>query len=168
VDFDDPTMLTGSAAATTTPPYPFEEFERRALQLRAEPRRTRLAAPAAACAGAALALAAAVLGPLDHGRRDSRQHAARAVAPEERQVHTAADQRWLNLLPGEPTVVRIGTRAAVADLEDRIASFDDALSESQARGDTLLRIQRLHSERARLVDSLVRVRYAEQLVAATD
>ncbi|MFO1427276.1 MAG: hypothetical protein U1F11_09970 [Steroidobacteraceae bacterium] len=76
-----------------------------------------------------------------------------------------AEQGWLESLPREPAAVRVDTRLAVARLEDRIAWLDDTLSDSQASGDPLIRIHELRAERARLVDSLVRVRYAEQLSA---
>jgi len=36
-----------------------------------------------------------------------------------------AIESWLATLPREPAVVRVGTRAAVAGLEDRIAQVDD-------------------------------------------
>ena len=38
-----------------------------------------------------------------------------------------AAEQWLASLPDEPVVVHVGTRAAVAGLEDRIAQVDDLL-----------------------------------------
>lgn len=76
-----------------------------------------------------------------------------------------AAERWLASLPDEPVVVHVGTRAAVAGLEDRIAQVDDLLSAARVEGAQPVRLSALEQQRARLVNSLVQVRYAETLVA---
>lgn len=88
--------------------------------------------------------------------RDDGPLAPRAVAAE----------RWLASLPSEPAVVHVGTRAAVLRLEDRIAQVDDLLSTARSDGDQPVRLRALQQERARLVGTLVQVRYAETLADA--
>lgn len=76
-----------------------------------------------------------------------------------------AIESWLASLPKEPAVVRVGTRAAVAGLEDRIAQVDDLMTSLRIDGmqpDGLADLQR---ERLRLVGSLAQVRYAEVVAA---
>jgi hypothetical protein len=79
----------------------------------------------------------------------------------------AAAERWLASLPNEPIVVRVGTRAAVAGLEDRIAQLDDVLSAARVEGAQPAKLAALEEQRVRLVNSLVQVRYAETLVSAS-
>jgi hypothetical protein len=57
--------------------------------------------------------------------------------------------------------VRVGTRAAVAGLEDRIAQVDDLLTSVRLDGTPPDRLAALQQERVRLVGSLAQVRYAE-------
>jgi hypothetical protein len=76
-----------------------------------------------------------------------------------------AAERWLVSLPSEPIVVRVGTRAAVAGLEDRIAQLDDFLSAARAEGTQPAKLVAVEEQRARLVNSLVQVRYAETLAS---
>jgi len=75
-------------------------------------------------------------------------------------------ERWLARLPAEPAVMRVGTRSAVADLEDRIAWMDDVMSDESLDAVNPSHLVALQHERARLVNSLAQVRYAETLVAA--
>jgi len=72
-----------------------------------------------------------------------------------------AIESWLATLPREPVVVRVGTRAAVARLEDRIAQVDDLLTSVRLDGMGPDRLAALQQERVRLVGSLAQVRYAE-------
>lgn len=76
-------------------------------------------------------------------------------------------ERWLASLPNEPGVVRVGTRAVVTGLEDRIAQLDDYLSAARIEGVQPARLADVEEQRARLVRSLVQVRYAETLVSAS-
>ena len=77
-----------------------------------------------------------------------------------------AIESWLASLPREPAVVRVGTRAAVATLEDRIAQVDDLMTSMRINGTPSDRVAALQRERLRLVGSLAQVRYAE-VVAST-
>jgi hypothetical protein len=70
-------------------------------------------------------------------------------------------ESWLATLPREPVVVHVGTRAAVARLEDRIAQVDDWLTAERLDGVQPERLAVLQRERVRLVGSLAQVRYAE-------
>lgn len=76
-----------------------------------------------------------------------------------------ASQRWLERQPAEPAVVRVGPRLAVANLEDRIAWLDDAVTDEQFGSEDATHVAALQQERARLVNSLAQVRYAETLAA---
>jgi hypothetical protein len=87
-----------------------------------------------------------------------------APAAEER---ADFEERWLASLPDEPVVVRVGTRAAVAGLEDRIAQLDDLLSAARVEDTQPAKLAAIERQRARLVSSLVQVRYAESLVSAS-
>lgn len=147
------------------PPWDFAGFEMRAARQRLRRRRRRRGVGAAAL----LIVVVASLANWSAWQPDSATLAIRdrAAASAPWQTEWRADQSWLALLPGEPAVVSVETRMAVAELEDRIAWIDDSLSASATRGDVLVRINALENERARLVDSLVRVRFAEQLAAAS-
>jgi hypothetical protein len=148
-------------------PYGFEEYEARVVRLR---RRHAVRRRSLALATTGLMVAAGVapwLASPPEPRRRPATGAAPQVAAQAQTSVPVADQRWLALLLPEPAVVSVETRMAVVALEDRIAWIDDSLSESTSRGDVVARIRQLETERARLVDSLVRVRYAEQLAAAS-
>jgi len=79
----------------------------------------------------------------------------------------AAADYWLERLPREPALVRVGTRAAVETLEDHIAQVDDLLTAERAGSAPAARLQALQQERTQLVSSLVQVRYAETLADAS-
>ena len=57
----------------------------------------------------------------------------------------------------------MGTRAAVTELEDRIAQVDDLLSAERVDQAPPARLLALQQARTRLVGALVQVRYAEAL-----
>jgi hypothetical protein len=76
-----------------------------------------------------------------------------------------AIENWLSSLPLEPTVVRVGTRAAAVDLEDQIAQVDELLTSVRLDGAQPDRLSALQLERVRLVGSLAQVRYAEVVAA---
>ena len=76
-----------------------------------------------------------------------------------------AAERWLVNLPREPGVVRVGTRAVVSGLEDRIAQLDDYLSAARVEGVQPAALAGAEQQRALLVKSLAQVRYAQMLVA---
>lgn len=77
----------------------------------------------------------------------------------------AISRRWLEQQPSEPAVVRVGSRLAVANLEDRIAWVDDALTDAQLGAMDAAGLKALRQQRASLVSSLAQVRYAETLAA---
>jgi hypothetical protein len=84
-----------------------------------------------------------------------------------RTAHAQALEVWLASLPREPAVVRVGTRADVAGLEDRIAQVDDLLTSARLEKTQPDRLEALQMERVRLVGSLAQVRYAEYMAAAS-
>jgi hypothetical protein len=144
-------------------PYDWREFQRRGSRAAPGWRATGVGALAAAAVFTVAAVA--VLVRVDHRPEvrvvtaGARGDAAAAAADAE----PRAAERWLASLPREPAIVRVGTRADVLGLEDRIAQVDDLLSaggSERAQAAPLLALQR---ERARLVSSLVQVRYAETL-----
>ncbi len=65
----------------------------------------------------------------------------------------------------EPRIVRADTYMAVAELEDHIASIDDALNVARVYAPRGAEVARLERTRAELVDSYARVRYAEMVSA---
>jgi len=80
-------------------------------------------------------------------------------------LRSRAIESWLATLPREPVVVHVGTRAAVAQLEDRIAQVDDLLTSVRLEGMRPDGLAALQQERVRLVGSLAQVRYAEVVAA---
>lgn len=162
------------------PPYGWEEFHRRiAARREARVRRLQPAGrlPYALAASVALCLIAAALwlrGPLRPAGEPglppvttstSPRHYPPDVLPES-VPNAAAARVWLDTVPDrDPAIVRTGVHAAVTDLEDRIAWYDDVLSEASATGRTRVELAALERERARLVASLAQVRYAETLAA---
>ncbi|MFL6600185.1 MAG: hypothetical protein ACJ8R9_02550 [Steroidobacteraceae bacterium] len=93
------------------------------------------------------------------------QSVAADAQTREAALRSRAIESWLATLPREPAVVRVGTRAAVARLEDRIAQVDDLLTSVRLEGVPQGRLVALQQERFRLVGSLARVRYAEAVAS---
>lgn len=79
--------------------------------------------------------------------------------------HARAAQQWLASNPEGPAIVRVSAHLAVASLEDRIASMDDELDAARVLNERGPRSRALELDRARLVDSLAQVRYAEILAS---
>ncbi|TLY64022.1 MAG: hypothetical protein E6K52_02745 [Gammaproteobacteria bacterium] len=158
------------------PPYDWDEFKRRTDQ-QIEPRTTGVNERYAAIAAALVVLiaGAAVWSRLTRSDASSHMHesqlahvrAATVEGDVNSDTRVEVGERWLASLPKEPVVVRVGTRAAVGDLEDRIAQVDDLLTDETVDGARPARLHLLEQERARLVNSLVQVRYAETLAAAS-
>jgi hypothetical protein len=159
--------LPGEAA----PPYGYAEFQRRAHE---RARRARGLAGgerlAAACVLGVGLLAVLVRlgapGGAAHTTTSGAPALVRAVpGPEDETLppHAGLAERWLASLPEEPAIVHVGTRAAVLGLQDRIAQIDDLLSAAGDNGNVPARLTTLRQERARLVGTLVQVRYAETL-----
>ena|SRR5215467_10812779 len=153
-------------------PYGFQEFERRALERERVARDARGSTRLLAAAIVAVAVIAVLwrLTALAPEPLSARGVAPTAVKPEPAPAEGGADgdrilkqERWLASLPREPVVVHVGTRAAVMGLQDRIAQLDDLLSSERDAQAQPARLLALQQERARLVGTLVRVRYAETL-----
>lgn len=151
-------------------PYDYREFERRA-QARARRATGGVQALAAAVAVLAVAAAALYMRLADpHGEGVPPSVAAVPpvlAAPPTPAARADAMERWLATLPSDPALVRVGSRAAVTGLEDRIAQVDDLLSAARAEQAQPARVSDLQKERLRLVGALVQVRYAETLADAT-
>jgi hypothetical protein len=151
-------------------PYGWSEFQRRSQQ-RALRRRSMaggqaLAALAVIAVGV-VALSMRFSAPAPHPPRAQDGAAPGTFGPGDAQTASAARtavlERWLASLPDEPAVVRVGTRAAVTGLEDRIAQVDDLLTAERIEQAQPARLLALQQERARLMGSLAQVRYAERL-----
>ena len=155
-------------------PYDFAEFDRRKRD-RMLSRRTLVKWPHAAAAATLTAVVAGMAMLASSGRSDNQSETgAQVVATsgtvEGRGEARSADQlqatrEWLARQPAGPALVRVVPRIAVANLEDRIAWFDDAMNEESLQGGNADHLKVLQQERARLMASLAQVRYAESLVA---
>jgi hypothetical protein len=155
-------------------PYGFGEFQRRARQRPLSRRTGATGAPLAVAA--AIAVAVVALWTRFDAPTPRPQAAAAAAEPSSRAeapvtgappVSAAAMERWLASLPREPALARVGNRAAVTGLEDRIAQLDDLLSAARAEQGQPAQVLALQQERTRLVGALVQVRYAETLADAS-
>jgi hypothetical protein len=147
--------------AEGVPPMPWQEFKRRQL-LRRERAHVEERRQFALVAGVTILMIGAFvswryLSPVINS----------AAPPgwDEAAARSVASERWLAAQPAEPVIVRVGTRAAVTGLEDRIAWVDDTLTSMRARGGEIDRVHVLQHERDQLVNSLAQVRYAETLVS---
>jgi hypothetical protein len=92
---------------------------------------------------------------------DRRSGALRDPEPMLRRAEAA--ERWLASEPDDQPVVQVSTYLVVTDLEDRIASMDDLLNTERLQNANPARVRALQFQRARLIDSLAQVRYAEML-----
>ena len=162
--------------SASAPPIRWDEFKRRQLL-----RRTRARSAQRRQIKLAAAVAIVMVGAIGFWSRSPSPKtilAERATAPvmptesrlapvawDEAAARSAASERWLAALPEEPVIVRVGTRAAVTNLEDRIAWVDDTLTSIRAEGGEGARAFALQHERDRLINSLAQVRYAETLAA---
>jgi len=150
----------------TPAPYDFAEFDRRQRD-RTRSRRTLVKWPHAAAAATLTAVVAGMAMLASSGRSDDQSETGAQVVATTATVEdqSQATREWLARQPAEPVLVRVVPRIAVANLEDRIAWFDDAMTEEGLQGGNADHLKVLQQERARLVASLAQVRYAETLVA---
>lgn len=167
----DHRLLTLAAHEGALPaPYSFEEFERRAGQVRGQARRRERRAGAIALASLMLALAGGLLHvgtKTPAPRPESARRPADLLAEPQAAPAEAMDaERWLASAPSEPVVVRVGVYAAVAALEDRIAFIDDSMNDNRLAGDPRFDSASLARERARLINTLASVRYAQAVAGA--
>jgi hypothetical protein len=160
----------------SAPPIHWREFKRRQLLRRARARSAQRRQVALVAAVALVMLGATALWrhlPPLQGTLAQRMavatlpmaHHLVPIAWDEAAVRSLASERWLAAQPAEPVIVRVGTRAAVTNLEDRIAWVDDTLTSMRAKGGEADRARALQYERDRLINSLAQVRYAETLAA---
>ena len=153
-------------------PYDFREFERRAAQrtLAAQGRHGgRLVAAAAAIAVMTLVVLLRFGTPAPRvaaGNVTIGAVTAPRAAPKLMPARPEVLENWLASLPSDPALVRVGARAAVSGLEDRIAQLDDQLSAARLAPAQPGRLDALQQERTRLMGALVQVRYAETLADA--
>ena len=75
-------------------------------------------------------------------------------------VQSQQIERDLRALPGQPSLMRAGTAATIADLEDRIASIDYWLNHPQVRMSDE-QVEVYWRERVRLMNSLLNLRRAQ-------
>jgi len=174
------TRLLRELPAAAARPYGFAEFERRCREHLPRPHRVppawMLAAVVIGAAALALVLRFGGSAYVARSRPPAIESqtpiiqppgepgAAPAVSAE---IKEEVMKQWLASLPDEPAVARVGTRAAVTGLEDRIAEVDDLLSVARVEQAKPARLLALQRERTRLVGALLQVRYAETLVDAS-
>ena len=167
----------------TVEPYGWEEFRRRAsAATRGVPRGAMSASvPLGAAAAMLLVCGATAVAVWMWGQATTPEsRAARAVqvgsatatgpaateaAPGSDRLDARAMELWLARQPADPAMVRVGSYAAVAGLEDRIAQLDDLLTAARAEGVRPGTLSPLEKQRAGLMSSLAQVRYAQTLVA---
>jgi hypothetical protein len=168
--------LLRSLAENGARPYDFGEFERRTREAPVAAARARRARILAAAIVVVLAIGAAAIrfgggsripGPPAVPLAADRTVPLRPALAADVGGDEADAQHWLESLPREPGVVRVGTRAAVESLEDHLAAVDDLMSSERAGRATPARLAALQKERTQLVSSLVQVRYAETLADAS-
>lgn len=155
------------------PPIPWQEFKRRQLLRRARAQAEQRRQFALVAAVTLLMIGAFVswryLSPVVNSAATSvvgMAHQPTASSGwDDAAASSVASERWLAAHPAEPVIVRVGTRAAVTGLEDRIAWMDDTLTSMRAKGGELEHAHALQHERDQLVNSLAQVRYAERLTA---
>lgn len=152
----------------TLRPYDWSEFRRRAAARRDLTARIADGRVVAAGVVIAVAVCAAAIRWVESGPRPTPPPIAAATpaapaAPVAPHGEEADAERWLASLPREPAVVHVGTRAAVATLEDHIALVDDLLSAQRVERAPPTRLLALQHERTELLSSLAQVRYAETL-----
>lgn len=168
------------------PPYHWQEFRRRRDHARSRwsPSKPQVAAAAAVI----VLMLGAVAGWLGQSRSNSASGTMTSVSNADLRAAAQVDtpvalnkvdewrptvsqsrqiEGWLASLPQDPALVRVGTRAAVAGLEDQIAQVDDMLTAARLQGDPGTQLAMLQRERAQLLGSLAQVRYAEVLATTS-
>ena len=147
------------------PPFDWAELRRRAREQGRLRSRPRLAIAASL---GVLIVSAALLAywrdrpeaPSPMAARSGHSAASSVVSPQ-----IEASRRWLASLPDDRAIVRVSSRVAVVELQDRLALVDDTLNAARISGLRPARLHALQNERAQLLQSLVQVRYAETLAA---
>ncbi len=139
-----------AAAPQTSPPFDFDEFERRrAVTLQ----RRRATNWSLAAAGVVLGLVP-VLALLTQGPE-----------PAALVMHSAADDTpAASKAFDQPALVDLSQFAVTSELEDHIALLDAEISAAQVYAVPAERLQQMESTRQQLNDSLQRVSYAQSLL----
>lgn len=167
------TRLLRELPQEAAPPYSYREFRRRARRVGAVVSRVsggQLLAASVLVAVAVAALTLRLADPGAHSPSAAHEETANALTSGAAAAPVAATdamERLLASLPREPAVARVGERAAVIGLEDRIAQVDDMLSAARGEHMQPARVQTLQQERTRLVGTLLQVRYAQTLADAS-
>jgi hypothetical protein len=144
-------------------PYDYAEFSHRLQQRRRSGRGQALAATAVvalAVVALSVRLAATLPGTAGAVPPPWLEGSPPPATPE----HVTPSLGETAGLPREPAVARLGTRAAVTRLEDRLAQLDDLLSAARVAADAPQALQALQQERTRLLGTLGQVRTAETVV----
>jgi hypothetical protein len=152
--------------AEAKPPYDWTEFSLRAARSGRSSVAARLGwRHAALAAGVAVAIMAVAMWSRFAVPTDAPRGVQTAPAVDAQWHRPDIAAGWLEALPSEPAIVRVDTHLGVMDLEDSIAWVDEMLTIERAGAARTAQVMALQRERSRLVDSLVRVRYAETLAA---
>lgn len=129
------------------------------------PRRRSLGALAAAAAFVVAVIVVVAVRDRSNAPQVAASPAAQRHAPDEDMLKLIAQSRQLdeilNYLPVRPQVERVSFAATVDSLEERIQMVDLQLAYGSDAGLDRTQAHRLWSERVELMDSLVKVRYAE-------
>ena len=158
-------------ATQLEPPFDWVELEHRA-QRRLAQARARGVLRGIAASGALVLLVVAAWHELD-ARRPVSPLASQPSTPSPAVRVSEAPpsdlppdlQRWLVTPPDPHAIVHVGTRLAVADLQDRIVTMDAMLNEARLARLSPPQLEAIQAQRASLVDSLVWVRYADTLAS---
>ena len=155
-------------------PSSFTEIQRALARPVAQPRRLVSPRLVAAVAFAALTTIFFVALRDETAPRRMADHGTRLVQPQAEPSDVVEHARvpelmaqsqhledLLQRLPERPRVERVSTTAMIDTIEDRIQWLDFQLSDAPGSGLNEEQTQRLWRERVELMDSLVKVRYAE-------
>jgi len=154
-------------------PSSFTEIQRAMMQPAAQPR--RLVSPRLVAALAFVTLTTIFFVALrDETGSNVVQSGAQPTQPQEQPVDVTEHARvpelvaqsqhledLLQQLPERPRIERVSTAAMIDTIQDRIQWLDFQLSDAPASGLNEEQTRRLWRERVELMDSLVKVRYAE-------
>lgn len=153
------------------PSFEAPSWERVQQRLRAAPRgRSRQVVIAVAASVAALSIMTGLLVLRGGAPEDVETAGVKMTEPAKSLAATDLDElmsqsrlleEMLRVLPARPVVERVTTAAAIDTLEQRIQWLDFHLSYAPEAGLSERQAERLWRERVELMDSLVKVRYAE-------
>ncbi len=152
-------------AAADPPAAAWEQIQAR-VQSRANPRHGRIAVAIAAAAVVAV-VSGLLMRQVDPAQRDALPAIAAtqestATVPLEHLVAQSRElDELLHYLPGRPAVERVSMAATLDTIESRVQWLDQQLSYAPDSGLNDAQTYQLWRERVDLMDSLVKVRYAE-------